>query len=129
MTGRKAERTVCQESLSIRVGRFLLSEGLHPASWLGQARPLARSDSLGILRKDESRKLLGLIKRRRVFLGVVWFRENRLGATEENWVFEVYGRTYIEFATRLTEKMSSLFNVKIALRLVREQSEVEAFPD
>lgn len=124
----------CQESISIKVGGFLLSKGFDLASITGHALDsLVATDSLGVLRKDPEARprtyLFGLIKRdpRRMFLGVIWFSNSLRGATERNWVFETYGRKHVELTRQLAEEMASTFNVKIALRLVREQPSVEAY--
>ncbi len=123
-----------QEPLSIKVGRFLLSKGFDLADSTGMAaRSPVQSDSLGILRKDAEAKprtyLFGLIKRkpRRMFLGTVWFSNSPRGATEQNWVFEVYGRKRVELVRQLAEEMASTFNAKIDLRLVRERPDVETY--
>jgi len=130
----KVEFVDYQESLSIKVGRFLLSKGFDLASSTGLAEyTLSQSDSLGILRKDPDAKprkyLFGLIKRepRRGFLGTVWFSNSARGANEQGWVFEAYGRKHIELVRQLAEEMASTFNTKIALRLVREQPDVETY--
>ena len=132
----KVEFVDYQESLSIKVGRFLLSKGFDLASSTGFAEhTLSQSDSLGILRKDPDAKprkyLFGLIKRepRRAFLGTVWFSNSACGASEQNWVFEAYGRKHVELVRQLAEEMASTFNTKIALRLVREQPDVETMSD
>ena len=94
---------------------------------------LVATDSLGVLCKDADAKpqkyLFGLItpKPRRMFLGTVWFSNSARGAGEQNWVFEAYGRKHVELVRQLAEEMASTFNVKIILRLVREQSDVETF--
>ncbi len=123
-----------QESISIKVGRFLLSKGFDLASSTGLAsNSLVETCSLGILRKDPEAKprnyLFGLIKRapRRMFLGTVWFSNSPRGASEQNWVFEAYGREHVELVRQLAEEMASTFNIKIALRLVREQPDVETY--
>ncbi|PIR86507.1 hypothetical protein COU13_00515 [Candidatus Kaiserbacteria bacterium CG10_big_fil_rev_8_21_14_0_10_43_70] len=130
----KVEFVDYQESLSIKVGRFLLSKGYDLASCTGLAsNSLVETDSLGILRKDPEARpreyLFGLITRdpRRMFLGTVWLSNGSLGATEQNWVFEAYGRKHVELARQLAEEMASTFNVKIALRLVRDQPDVETY--
>jgi hypothetical protein len=130
----KVEFVDYQESLSIKVGRFLLSKGFDLASSTGLAEhTLSQSNSLGILRKDPEAKprkyLFGLIKRepRRGFLGIVWFSNSARGASEANWVFEAYGRKHVELVRQLAEEMASTFNAKIALRLVHEQPDVETY--
>lgn len=121
-----------QELLSIKVGRFLLLKGFDLASRIGVAlNVLVETCSLGILYKDPEAKprtyLFGLIKiePRRMFLGTVWFNDNNRGATEQNWVFDAYGREYVELVRQLAEEMASTFNVKVTIRLVREQPDVE----
>jgi len=123
-----------RESLSIQVGRFLLSKGFDLASSNGLAEhTLVQSGSLGILLRDPEAKprkyLFGLITRepRRMFLGTVWFSNSPRGASEQNWVFEVYGRKHVELVRQLAEEMALVFNVKIVLHLVREQPDVETF--
>lgn len=123
-----------QESLSIKIGRFLLSKGFDLASCTGLAlNSLVETYALGILRKDpeaKSRKyLFGLITQepRRAFIGVVWFNNSVRGANEQNWFFEVYGRKYIELVRQLAEEIASTFNVTITIRLVREQPDVETY--
>jgi hypothetical protein len=129
----KVESVDYQESIAIKVGRFLLSKGLDIADNTGMARSLVQASELGILRKDPEAKprkyLFGLIKRepRRGFLGTIWFSNSARGASEQNWVFEAYGRKHVELVRQLAEEMASTFNVKIALRLVREQPDVETF--
>lgn len=122
------------ESLSIKVGRFLLAKGFGLASCAGFALDsLDKTDSLGILFKDPETKprkyLFGLFKRnpRRMFLGTVWFSNSACSAGEQNWVFETYGRRYVELVRQLAKEMASAFNVKISLRLTREQPNVENF--
>ena len=128
----KVEFVDYQESIAIKVGGFLISKGLDIADNTGMACSLVQASELGILRKDpeaKSRKyLFGLIKLepRRGFLGTV-FRNSARGASEQNWVFEAYGRKHVELVRQLAEEMASAFNVKIALRLVREQPDVETF--
>jgi hypothetical protein len=130
----KVEFVDYQESLSIKVGRFLLSKGFDLASSTGLAsNSLVATDSLGVLRKDPEARprtyLFGLIKRepRRMFLGTVWFSNSPRGTTEQSWVFEAYGRKHVELVRQLAEEMASTFNVKITLRLVREQPDVETY--
>lgn len=124
-----------QESLSIKVGKWLLQKEFYPADHSGMAtQSLVQTDELGILWRDPEAKprkyLFGLIKQepRRGFIGTVWFSNSARGANEQNWLFEMYGRKHIELVRQLTEEMSSSFNVKISLRLVREQPDVETYP-
>jgi len=131
----KVEFVDYQESISIKVGRFLLSKGFDLADSTGMAIcSLVQSSELGILRHDPEAKprkyLFGLIKRepRRMFLGTVWFSNSaRVCASEKNWVFEAYGRKHIDMVRQLAEEMASTFNAKISLRLVREQPDVETY--
>lgn len=128
----KTEFVDYEESLSVKVGRFLLSKGFDLASSIGYGSPSEVEDrSLGILHKDAEVKphkyLFGLITQepRRGFLGVVWFNNSAHGAGGRNWVFEVYGRKHLELAGQLAEEMASTFNTKITVRLTSEQPKVE----
>lgn len=123
-----------QESLSVKVGGFLLSKGFDIASCGGIAsNSLVETRSIGILRKNHEAKphryLFGLVTRepRREFLGVIWFNNGMRGASKQNWVFEAYGRKYVELVRQLAEEMASTFNVKIAINLVQEQPDVETY--
>ncbi len=130
----KAGSVDFQEALSIKVGRFLLSKGLDLASSTGiELDSLDESDSLGILHKNPDSKpikyLFGLFRRepRREFLGTIWFSNSARGATEEDWVLDMYGREHVDIVMKLAEEMASLFNVKIAIHLVSEQPDFETF--
>lgn len=134
----KMELVDYKESLSIKVGKFLLSKGFNLASCTGMAEHiLADTDSLGILYKDSEtrpRKSLfdfilrsGPESRRRMFIGTVWFISSVRGANEQNWVFEAYGRKYVDSVRQLAEEMASTFNVKITVHLVREQPDFETY--
>lgn len=90
------------------------------------------ADSLGVMYKDpevKPRKLLfGLFTQEPFleFLGTIWFSNSLRQANEEQWVFEVHGRKYVEPAMQLAEDIASTFNVKISLQLVSEQHRVKA---
>lgn len=131
----KVELVDYQESLSIKVGQFLLWKEFAVADNIGMAsHSLIQSNELGILYKDPEAKpqtyIFGLIKRepRRMFLGIIWFNNSARGAHEQNWIFEVYGRKYIKIVKQLAEEMAFIFNTKITIRLVREQLHVEIYP-
>lgn len=130
----KVEFVDYQEALSIKVGKWLSEKGFAPASCTGIALySLSETNSLGILWKDPDAKpreyLFGLIKRepKRRFLGTIWFDNSTRGANKKYWVLEAYGQEHIELVRQLAEKMTSIFNVKISLRLVREQPDVETY--
>jgi len=123
-----------QESISIKVGRFLISKGFGPALGSGLAlNSLVAADSLCILYEDADAKprkyLFGLIKRkqRRMYLGTIWFSNDARSASKQNWVFDMYGRKYVELVRQLTEEMARTFNVKITLRLIAEEPGVEKY--
>ncbi|MFA6447566.1 MAG: hypothetical protein WCW31_04940 [Patescibacteria group bacterium] len=127
-------RVSYNEATSIKVGRLLIAKGFCPASCIGESLvTLDHSDSVGILYKDPELKtrsfFFGLIKKepRRVFIGTIWFSNALRNADENNWVFEVQGRKYVEMLKRLAEEIASVCNVKIDLRLTQEQPEVEHF--
>lgn len=127
----KVELVSYQESLSIKVGKFLLSKGFDLASCAGLVQyGLVQSNSLGVILKDsEARPRTFPLsappgKPWRVFLGTVWFSDSARGANEQNWVFEVHGRKHVESLQLLAKEMASTFGVRIILRLVREEPNV-----
>lgn len=128
-----SEKVDYQEAISVKVGKYLLERGYDLASDEGLALPLVgEANALGILQRNQDAKpkkyMFGLITRReprRVFLGVIWFRDSTRGATNEHWVLETYGRGYVELVRQLAEEMTSTFNVKITICLVQEQPKVE----
>lgn len=123
-----------KESLSIKVGRELISKGLDIASSTGIAENiLSASSCVGILRKNPDRKprkyFFGLFTQltRRDFLGVIWLNNDTRGANEKEWVLEMYGRKNVEYVKQLADQLAKTFQVKISLKLVREQPDVETF--
>ncbi len=130
-----------EEPLSIRVGRFLLSKGYDLSNNIGYVNPivpkLIESSTLHILASDPEarpkRYLFGLIPRKvpRLFLGTIYFRDCRLPnfyATEQNWVFKMYGRRNVGRVEQLAEELSSTFGVKINITLYDQQSRFEEGP-
>lgn len=118
-----------EEAPSIKVGKFLLEKGFVLATSNGVARQsMTNEPSVGILRPDSvtrpRRYFFGLIggKPRREFLGTIWFNN------ENNWAFQVYGRNNIDRSKSLAEEMAARFNVKITIRLVREEPDIEKYP-
>ncbi len=118
-----------QEGLGRRVARFLFSKGFDQGNFVGQASEHDGVNGMGILYKDPTAKprkyLFGLITRapRRSFFGNIQFaNKNR-----EHWILEVYGRKYVEVATKLAEEMSKTFDVKIVVHLVFENPMVEKY--
>jgi len=132
-----SSRVQLKEHLSIKVGRFILSqEGMDIASGDGVATKIdsqSRAYSFGVLCGDSEvkpRRLFGLFARkpRRLFLGVIWFGESSYdGVSESHWIFDVFGRDGVELARQLAEEMASKFDVDITVNLVREEPHLEAF--
>jgi hypothetical protein len=46
-------------------------------------------------------------------------------ATPKNWVFEVYGRSNVDFVKDLAEELFSVYQVKIHIRLESENPQFE----
>lgn len=65
--------------------------------------------------------------RRRPFVGVIWFNNYARGASNKDWVFEVYGKEYFEPFQALAKKLWSTFYVGVETRLVKDQPEAEVF--
>lgn len=113
------------EPLSIKVGNLLLSKGYRLASCIGNEEDILRaSECVGILGAKRPRRF-GLFRQRSVFYGTIWFQNERLHASEESWVFEIYGHDHAESMRRLANEMAKIFKVKITVRLVSEQPDVE----
>ncbi len=121
-----------QEALSIKVGNFILTKGFDLASGTGlPSKSISNSSSIGLLLRDRiawgKTYLFGLIKRRprRPFIGVIWFENELRGATEQNLVFDVYGRNNVDLAKQLADSLTVAFGVKISVRLEEEGQQVE----
>lgn len=130
------EFTDYRDSISVRVGEFLLIKGFYLGDSVGMALgPLVHEhDSLSVLYKNPEAKLqksfFGLIKKpepRRIFLGTIWFNNEARRADEKNWVFETRGRKYVGLVKRLSDDLVSTFDVKISIRFLHEQPEFETF--
>lgn len=107
---------------------FLITEGFWYSSTNGSPAYCIspRGGKLGILyRKPETTpkfNFFGLkFWPRRVFLGEIDF------SRDEHWILEVYGKKYIPIAKELAEKMKSVFNFPIIIRLVKEDEELEKY--
>lgn len=130
----KLEKVSYKEALSIRVGNWIRQKGFELSSRDGTILDsLTEIPQFGILQNDPDTKLrrglFGLIRRkpRRRFLGVIWFSNSERCADEKNWVFDVYGREYVQVAIQLTKEMALIFNVNILVHLVREQPDTETY--
>jgi len=119
-------------SPSIKVGRFLRLKGFYLASPNGLALgSLIDKRVLDVLCNDpkakpKERRWFGIVaqKSRRVFLGLVFFKDKSRSADINNWIFEVYEKEHIESAKQLTEEMSLFFKVKINLRFADKKPRV-----
>jgi len=65
--------------------------------------------------------------RKEIFIASIWLQnpsgplpKKKVGATANNWVVEVYGREYFDRLIELSKEMSTVFGVKIHVRLERE---------
>lgn len=131
----KNKPVLSQKLLSFKVARFILSKGFDLASCKGVAlEELIDTSQFGILVPTDPawkprEMLFGLIMRehRRAFLGTICFSKSVRGASKKYWVFKMHGRDEGELVKQLTEEMSSTFNVKIALRVVRGKPNFERY--
>jgi len=110
------------EAPSIKVAKFLILMGFYPATYNGiELEFTINSRQLGVLCNDPSLKskkkhwLFSIFtaQKKRIFLGLVFFKDKSRGADINNWVFEVYEKEHIELAKQLTEEMSLFFDKKI----------------
>lgn len=121
-------RVEFSEAQSIIVGRILRQNGYYIADSRRVAETiLGESDSIGIIDHHEKvtwRGLLGLLKRnRRFYLGTLFFDTD----SEDEWLFEAYGREQLDRIKKIIEQISASCDVKILIRLVQEESAVENF--
>ncbi|OGM10872.1 hypothetical protein A2W13_00240 [Candidatus Woesebacteria bacterium RBG_16_36_11] len=132
----KVEFVDFRESVSIKVGRYLISKGFIPASPWGEKLIIEeRLSTLGVLYNDpdakERRYFFGLIKKepRLGLLGAITF--DIIARTNEKdepfWKFEIYGSKCVDMAKNLAEDLSSVFNVNIRLYLMSEEPREEMF--
>lgn len=125
-----------KEIPAIKVGKYLLEKGFIPASDKGKPKKIiSDSPALGILWENpeaKSRKIcFDIIKKRpkREFWGVIYFDKEELEAyRESHWVFEIYGRKYLPTAKRMGMDISSLCNVDISFRFIKEKPALEGRP-
>ena len=113
-----------QESLEVRVRRFLWQEGFYVSDRAGYAE-LASSEKgvFGILKERPPQKyLFGLItiRPRRAVIGLIRFD----GA---EWLLEIFGRHNVESLKQLAQKITSTFGVNVSVRLTHEFEATEQF--
>jgi len=121
------------EPISLQLSKLLRSKGFDLADEEGVfCQNLKETDSFGILYnyKEPKKYLFGLITTnpKRMWIGNIYFKNQNRGAEPNTqWVFEVYGRNNIEYATRLANNWVSLFDIKIVVHLKSEHSKFENF--
>ena len=106
-----------QESLSLRLGHFLLSKGFEISP------TQVETTSFKIFRKDPEAKprkyLFGLITKEppEDFLGIIELFPD--DTRNEDWIFYIHGRKHVELIKQLADDMASTFSVKITIKLIR----------
>ncbi len=119
-----------------QVDKFLRENGYVPVdSTYGWTRRVPTEDdhSLGVafLEKNVSHEpfLIFLTKpvKRNVIFGCFWFDNEVRGATNKNWVFEVFGRKNKQLAIDLANRLSKKLKVKIKVVLENENEYLEVF--
>mgnify|MGYP001612451120 CR=1 FL=1 len=86
-------------------------------------------DSVGLIKYNDpqaSRRLL--LGRWPMYMGTIFFRDwpgLKTGANNNHWVFEVYGRHYLEEAAQIAQLFASEHAVDIDVRLVQEVPEAD----
>ena len=116
---------------TVAVERVLKQNGLCPASTIGYSG-VRSSHGVGILRGEPYERPNALFfkgRRRREFIGVVYFDCDRLGATKEQWVLEVYGFQNVELAERLAHEIATVRRGSISVILSSEEQEKESLPN
>lgn len=123
------------ESLSTKIGRFIIEKGYQLADVCGLAinKMPFRTDVWGILyaRPDVQPKKYcwGLFTSnpRKVLLGRLWLNnQGRNAILDGRWYFEVKGRQYADICTNLAKELKDKFKVNIHVELIDEEPELES---
>lgn len=133
------------ERLDYRLFRYLEDHGFSVSNRIGIAIENYREGhgSIGVLSKefiDEThssrrswfRNFLHKIttfskKKRRIFIGVIWFDNASRNATADNWVFELYGRENLSVVEKLVSNLIGDFNVWITIQILKDELVLEEF--
>jgi len=123
INGRKLQDT--SVPFSIRVGRFLDSKDMCPATRKGVAWLSLKEGvpMLGVLHKRYWLQLIPL--KRRAFIGIITFRY--ADEKEKEMIVSVFGRKYLPEWKLLGEEMEKIFKVRIVVHLAQEESGLEMY--
>jgi len=122
------------EPLALRVSNWLIRRDYVIAAPTGVTEIFhpEHSDAIGILVKQKidtkwERILNTIMGSRRIFIGVLYFRNEERGATVTHWVFDFYGQDHAGLALRLAQKLHEAFGVQVTTRLASEEVRFERF--
>ncbi|MFH0949371.1 MAG: hypothetical protein V1802_02695 [Candidatus Aenigmatarchaeota archaeon] len=120
------------ESPAYVINRALQEKGYQIANCAGIKVDEPSHDHIGILepRAPVSRNFLGIKwheRQRALYLGTLWLTNPAIGASEEQWVLEVYGRDNVPKLTELVRELSEPFHVKVEVKLEKESPKLERY--
>jgi hypothetical protein len=125
------------ETITARVGQWLIDKKFSLVSCVDKAGCLLESSHYSGLKPSHCFALMyrqlnakprrcyfGLIKKEppKSFLGFLWFNNSLLGASESNWVLEVFEESNLDIAKQLVKEMVLVFGVKTSLCFVGDRS-------
>jgi serine/threonine protein kinase len=120
------------EFIPAKFGGWLMINNLTASNFLGcPIDDFNYRDSLGILWWDPNLKpkklFWGLLEQapKRVFLGIIRFNHDGTRTNGNNWVFEIYGRKYIEHCNLIADELALEFDVKMRVELTSEEPKFE----
>lgn len=126
-----------RDSLPYRLSKYLEDYGFKTAYTNGEAVKTYDADcAIGIVSKQSSEHwkqfiklfpLRFLSKNKRIFLGVIWFKDSSRNATRDNWVFEVYGRENLSIIEKLAINLEKNFDVQIVVHILSDELRFETF--
>ena len=115
------------------IAEELRGEGYAIAGHLGVKQKFPSPGFVGILkeRKPIQKNFYGIKynkSQRALHLGTIWMNNREKEATEnKNWVLEVYGEKYLPRLTKIVEKISAPYNVKIEVKLLSKEPKEEHY--
>jgi hypothetical protein len=118
------------EQTSVRIGEYLRKHGNTPADAAGIMNLNADTETcVGVLKGTHKELAFAFFRPmcRKSFVGVIWIHNERLGASEKQLIFDIYGREHVAFALDLANDLSTYLGTNIRVRLVAEESRLEGF--
>ena len=114
----------CVEPISFRIGRWLLGNGYHPATWSGHAESVSNTTHIGVL--------CGVVPKPGKWFHLTRNVERRdqictFIAKDNQYKLEVYGRDRIREVERISRDLMREFNINVTVVLESETVRKEEF--